>query len=88
MLGGIVTWFAATKIGRAIAAGFAVAAAVGIFALKLFNAGKRSERVKQDRDSLKNLRNRQERNEELENLGPADLDRRMRRWVRDDTERR
>ncbi|MBI1201475.1 MAG: hypothetical protein GC182_03080 [Rhodopseudomonas sp.] len=84
MFGVIFTWFATSKAGRAIAAGAALALAIGIAVLKVFNAGKASERAAQDRASLDNMRERQATDDEVANLGPADLDRRMRRWVRDD----
>lgn len=77
------TWLVTSKLGRALAAGLAIAAALALAALKLISIGKRAERARQDRASLDNLRNRQRTDEDIENLGHADLDRRMHRWVRD-----
>jgi hypothetical protein len=85
-MGGIVAWFATSKVGRAIAAGAAIALAIGIAVLKIFSAGRDAERAQQDRQSLQNLRTRQETNAEIDGLGGADLDRRVDRWVRDDTQ--
>jgi hypothetical protein len=75
-------WFMGSKVGRYIVAGVGIAIAVGVTLLKVFNAGKDAERDAQNRDSLENLRERAETDANVDNLGPADLDRRMDRWVR------
>ena len=81
---GIIAWLATSRTGRAIAAAGALAFAIGIAVLRVFNAGKAAERVKQDRQSLDNLRDRRAIDEDVRNLGPADLDNRLKRWVRPD----
>lgn len=82
----IALWFATSKTGQAIAAGFAVAGAVGIAVLKVFNAGKSAERAREDRQSLENLRSRAKTNDEVSTLGSTDLDKRLSKWVRRDDE--
>lgn len=78
----LVLWFATSKTGRVIAAAGALALAIGFALLKAFGAGKESERVAQDRQSLENIRERQATDAEVEGLGHADVDQRLDRWVR------
>ncbi|ETR79164.1 hypothetical protein X566_15420 [Afipia sp. P52-10] len=78
----IAAWFATSQIGRAIVAGVAVAGTVLIAALKIFSAGKAAERASQDQQSLENLRNRNETDDEVRNLRDDDLNKRLSRWVR------
>lgn len=80
----MIGWFFATKVGRYIAAGFAIAAAVGLAVLKVFMAGKAAEKAKQDRASLENLRKRAKTDEEVGGLSGSDVDRRLGRWVSGD----
>jgi hypothetical protein len=80
----IFAWFMGTKVGRTVAMVAAGAVTIGIVLLKVFGAGKAAERVKQDRASLDNLRERAKTDAELDGLGSGDLDRRGRRWVRDE----
>lgn len=82
-MGSIALWFATSKTGRAIAAAAALALAIGVALLKVFSAGKQSERDAQDRRSLDNMRERQKTDAEVEGLGHADVDERMSRWMRD-----
>lgn len=84
MLGSIAAWFATSKIGRAIAAGAAIALAIGLAVLKVFSAGKAAERAAQDHRSLDNMRERQATDADVEGLGHADVDQRMSRWMRDE----
>ena len=77
-------WFATSKLGRSIALAAAATLAVGLAVLKVFNAGKASERAAQDRQSLENIRERQKTDAEVDSIGHADLDQRMSRWVRDE----
>lgn len=84
MIEGIILWFTTSKVGRAVAAGLAIAAAIGIAVLKVFNAGKATERAKQDRQSIDNFKKRQDTDADINGLGHADVDERLSRWVRDD----
>lgn len=79
-LGSIVAWFATSKIGRAIAAGAALVLAIGVAVLKVFSAGKASERARQDQQSLENLRSRANTNDEIRSATDADLERRLNRF--------
>ncbi|MGL5166654.1 MAG: hypothetical protein ACRC9K_12280 [Afipia sp.] len=78
--GRIALWFATSKTGQYIAAGLALAAAIGVAVLKVFNSGKAAERAKQDRQSLENLRERAATNDEIHSLGPDDVRDRLDRW--------
>jgi len=80
----IAAWLATSKVGRAVAAGGALALAVGVAVLSVFSAGKRAERDRQNRRELEQLRSRNETDAEIQNLDRAELDRRARRWMRDD----
>lgn len=81
-LASIAAWFATSKIGRALALAGGLVLAFGIAALKVFNAGKTSERSRQDRRSLENFRERARIDDEVDNLPPGDVERRLSRWVR------
>lgn len=83
-IGTIIAWFGTSKLGRMIAAGFALAFAVGIAVLKVFSAGKASERQKQDQQSLENLRERARNDDEISTLPTDQLDSRLSRWVSPD----
>lgn len=78
--GRIALWLATSKIGQYIMAGLALAAAIGVAVLKVFNAGKAVERSKQDRQSLENLRERAKTNDEIHSLGSDDVRDRLDRW--------
>jgi uncharacterized membrane protein YraQ (UPF0718 family) len=82
----IAAWFVTSKVGRAIAAGAAIALAIGIAVLKVFSAGKDAERARQDRQSLENLRSRAKTDDEVHRLSDSDLNKRLDRWVRPDNE--
>jgi len=67
-----------------IAAVAALAAFVGAY-LKGKSAGKQSEQAKQNRARLDAIKDRKELDNEIDGLGPADLDARFDRWrVHDD----
>lgn len=83
----IVTWFLTSKVGRMLAAGFAIAVAIGIAVLKVFNAGKGAERARQDRQSLENLRSRARTDDEVHGRSDDALERDLSHWVRDDEKR-
>ena len=80
----MTSWFLTTRLGRYIAAGGAIATAIGLALFRAFMAGRKAEREKQIRASLENLRNRTRKNEEIGNLSEPDVDRRLDRWVSDD----
>ena len=77
-------WLLGTKFGRAVAAGLAIAGAIGLALLKAFMAGKAAEKAKQDRASLENLRNRAKTDDEVKKLDPDKRLERLNRWVSDD----
>lgn len=87
-IGTIIAWFATSKAGRFIAAAFALLFAIGIAVLKVFNAGKASERQRQDQQSLENLRSRARTDDEISTLTPDELGSRLDRWVRPEDDRR
>lgn len=82
VLAQIAIWLATSRAGRIVAAAGALTVAIVIALLRVFAAGRNSERVKQDRASLENLRDRNRIENEVDALGADDLDRRGRRWVR------
>lgn len=82
MIEAVVAWFLTSKVGRTIALVAAGAAALAIALLKAFNNGKQAERAEQDKATLRTIRQRDEIENEVNNLGHDDLDRRGRRWVR------
>lgn len=84
MMGGIVAWFATSRVGQALAAGLAIAAAIGVAVLKVFSAGKAAERSRQDHQSLENLQQRAKENDEVRTLSGDDLRQRLNRWVSND----
>lgn len=79
-------WFATSKVGRAFAAGGALALAIGVAVLKVFNAGKRSERLAGERDALRAkadaLQSQKEIRDETRRMSDADLDRDNAPWLR------
>jgi hypothetical protein len=79
----IWTWLVTSRAGRAVAAGCAIALAIGLALLKAFSAGKQVERAKQDRASLENMRKRQETDEEVRSLPADERRRRLSDWVSD-----
>lgn len=50
---------------------------------RIFAAGKGSERAKQDRADLNAMKAKKDKDDEVDQLGPADLDDRFTRWMRD-----
>lgn len=66
-----------SKIGRYVAAAGVMALTVGIVLLKAFNAGKASERAKQQRATLKAYKERQHVEEDTSRLDPDDIRRRL-----------
>ena len=71
----------ATTLGRYVAIGLAGALVAGGLYWKIFSDGANSEKAKQERESLNNLRNRTETNETVDKLPAPDLDSELNRWV-------
>ena len=75
-------WLAESKVGRFVAMAVGLLITIGLAVLKVFNAGKASERGRQDRQSLENFRERARIENEVDSLPPNDVKRRLSRWVR------
>lgn len=71
----LLTGISPTLIGI----GAVILAAIGGL-WKAYSAGKKSERAKQDRASLDAVRKQKEIRDEVDDLGPADLDREFERY--------
>ena len=80
MIGGVIAWFATSRVGQAIAAGFAIAAAIGVAVLKVFSAGKAAERAKQDAEALDATRTRARINDEIKSLPIPERAKRLKEW--------
>lgn len=79
----MIAWFLATPAGHACAAGLAIAAALGLAALKLVSVGRQQERARQQTDSLDAIRTRRSSDEKVDGLGPDAVERDLGKWVRD-----
>jgi len=74
-----------SKVGRFFASAFLIAAGLGALLLKVFLAGKASERAKQTEQSLKNLRKRVRTDEEIRNMPTSAVRDELRsEWLRHD----
>lgn len=78
------TWIVTSRVGRAVAAGGAIALAIALALLKGFTAGKNAERARQDRASLENMRKRQQTDDEIRSLPAGERRNRLSGWVSDD----
>lgn len=82
----LVAWFVTSPVGRAIAAGLAIAATILVAVLKVFNAGKASERQRQELEGLREandaLTEQKEIRDESRSMPDDDLDRDNSRWLR------
>lgn len=82
----IAAWFVTSPVGRAIAAGLAVAMTVLVAVLKVFNAGKAAERQRQEVEGLRELNTalgeQKEIRDESRSMSDDDLDRDNSRWLR------
>lgn len=76
-------WMIGTKLGRYLALGALATAAIGVFVLRIYSAGKNAERLKQQSQSLNNLRERIRLDTEIRNLPASERASRLDRWVRD-----
>lgn len=79
--------FLRTKAGAYLAVALAVAAALGAALLKAFAAGKASERTAELTKEASAAADQRTRENEIDGLSDADLQRRAARWVRDDAKR-
>ncbi|WEK50297.1 MAG: hypothetical protein P0Y66_22080 [Candidatus Kaistia colombiensis] len=79
----MIAWLLATRAGRYLAIGLAIAAALGLAALKLIATGRSQERARQQADTLTAIRNRKTSDEKVDGLGPDALDRELGKWMRD-----
>ncbi len=81
----VLAWLTGSKIGRFFAGSFLFVASIGIALLKAFSAGQEKERAKQDRQSLKNIRERIKTDEEIRKMPSSDVRDNLRSdWLRDD----
>lgn len=80
----LAAWFATSKVGRTVAAGGALALAIGVALIKAFSAGKAAQLAKEQKQALEDQRTRDKIDEDVRNTGDAELDRRVDRWVHDD----
>ncbi|MCX5518427.1 hypothetical protein OSH10_08265 [Kaistia defluvii] len=79
----MIAWFFATRAGRYIAAGGAFVLVVAGFVLKLLAIGRAQERAAQAHENEVAAQDRKDLENEIDALGPADLDRRASRWLSD-----
>ncbi|MET4636139.1 hypothetical protein [Kaistia defluvii] len=79
----MIAWFFATRAGRYIAASGASLLVVAGFVLKLLAIGRAQERAAQAHRNEVAAQDRKDLENEIDALGPADLDRRASRWLSD-----
>jgi hypothetical protein len=78
---GALLGFAFSPLGRWVVGGLALLVVAGGLYLKIYSDGAASERARQARESLNNLRNRTETNATVEKLPTPDLDNELNRWM-------
>ena len=76
--------FAFSPLGRWIVGGLALLVVAGGLYFKIYSDGAASERAKQARETLENLRDRNRTDETVNKLPAPDLDRELGRWVPND----
>jgi len=76
-------WFLSTRVGRYAAGVLAISAIVGVVLLKAFAAGRAQEQARQTAGKLKAISKRRTSDAEVDQLGAADVDDRLSRWMRD-----
>lgn len=79
----MIAWFMTTRIGRYAAAGLALALATGAVVLRLLAMGREQEKAAQAHKNEAAAQDRKDLENEIDALGPADLDRRASRWLSD-----
>lgn len=72
-----------SRVGSWLAVAGFVIFAIGAAFLKGRNEGKRLMEAEQERARLDSLKRRKETDDEVENLGAADVDSAYKRWLRD-----
>lgn len=78
---GIAASLLGSPLGRKLVVWGLVAIAVGFVILRIFKAGKDAERAKQDKQSLKNLRERIRLDDEIVSLPKEQRLQRLQKWV-------
>ena len=78
---GALLGFAFSPLGRWFVGGLALLVVAGGLYFKIYSDGAASEKARQDRESLNNLRNRAETNDTVEKLPTPDLDGELDRWM-------
>jgi hypothetical protein len=78
---GSLLGFAFSPLGRWVVIGLAALAVAGGLYFKIYSDGAASERARQARESLNNLKNRAETNATIEKLPTPDVDRELNRWM-------
>lgn len=76
-------WFITTRPGRYVVAGLAIAAALGLAALKLISTGRQQERARQATDTIEAMKARRTSDEKVDGLGPDAMRSELGKWVRD-----
>ena len=79
----VLTAFLATAAGKWIVGALGVVIAIVAAWLKGRLSGAKAERAKQAADQLDAIQKRKETDDEVDALGPADVDARLDKWVRD-----
>lgn len=80
---GLVAWFLASRGGRMCAAALAIVVVIGGVVLRLLAMGRAQERGAQAHKNEVAAQDRKDLENEIDALGPADLDRRASRWLSD-----
>lgn len=79
----MIAWFFATRAGRYLAAGGALLLIITAFVLQLLAMGRAQEQAKQTAGKLKAISKRKSTDAEVDQLGDADVDHELARWMRD-----
>jgi len=78
-----IAWLIGSKLGRYVALGSLAAVAIGVFILRIYSAGKNAAALKQQQQSINNLRERIRLDTEIRNLPATERKQRLDRWVRE-----
>lgn len=79
----LLVWLAGTKAGRIVAAGAALALAIGIALLKAYGAGRAAEKAAAAKGRLEAIRDRRASDAEVDALDADGVRRDLDRWMRD-----
>jgi Flp pilus assembly protein TadB len=79
----MIAWFLGTKVGRALAFAAAFAGLLAVACWRIFAAGKRSERIAQTEQSLRNHKAREEVHNHVASRPDDQRRSDLGRWVRD-----